>query len=561
MGPGQRPGRAAGDPAIKDYYVLLKTKMEYFSEYQHEFTEEEWNILKTHINNSLLSHEDFQQILDEKSDKLYEMFSDITESLTYRKDKKIHRTSLHIGQRKLFLTQLFFLNEYLETPFTEAIVIYAGAAPSNTMYLLGKMFPCVKFVLIDPNPFHLFKNKKGVDLKIINYDNLKHIIPKKLIISKDGSWAVPYNEYFRSNTDHPPKTILNNNVIVKLQTITADIINNTNEQFFIYQDYFTIDICKELRKLEKIFFWSDIRTDSNGDSIEITDPDDFHIIWNSAQQYIWMRMLQPEQSMLKFRAPFDFDEKTYNKLKTDSHQPMKDIKLAKKEGLDFLTNYKNQEFHFYKGKILLQCWSRRSSTESRLIVSRNTIIHDRIKKYDWHEYEDKFCYLNNVVRTFKYYTNEHTNAKIGFDNCFDCTREAQIMEGYDNPVANVEKIRKDLNAIIPRNLFADGHGKLNSQNNIILKYLKFILHKQQYDPINDILKKSQKKYAGNTNHAYFMKQQYDPINDILKKSQKKYAGNTNHAYFMKQQVNYPKSTHTFDGRLLFYVNKTTPLNM
>jgi hypothetical protein len=107
------------------------------------------------------------------------------------------------------------------------------------------------------------------------------------------------------------------------------------------------------------------------------------------------------------------------------------------------------------------------------------------------------------------------------------------MEGYDNPVANVEKIRKDLNAIIPRNLFADGHGKLNSQNNIILKYLKFILHKQQYDPINDILKKSQKKYAGNTNHAYFM----------------------------KQQVNYPKSTHTFDGRLLFYVNKTTPLNM
>jgi len=503
--------------------------MEYFSKYQCEFTTEEWNIIKKHVDESILGHEDFQELLESNENlEPYEMFTDISESLKYRKNKKIHRTSLHIGQRKLFLTQLFFLNDYLESPFSEAIVIYAGAAPSNTMYLLGKMFPCVKFVLIDPNPFHLFKQTKGIDLKIVNLKDLRHSSSKQLTISKDGSWSVPYNEYFQSEKCQPPLTILHNNIIVKLDSIDHNIIKNMNYQFFIYQDYFTLEICKELKKLGKSFFWSDIRTDSNGENVEITDPDDFHIIWNSAQQYIWLRELQPEYSMLKFRAPFDFDEKTYNKLKNDNGQPMKDIMLAKEQGLDFLEYYKNQEFHFYKGRILLQCWSRRSSTESRLLVSLKTIIADKVKKYDWHDYEDKFCYLNNVVRTFVYYDNEHTNPKIGIDNCFDCTREVQIMEDYHNanPIGLVEKIRKDLNAIIPRNLFSDNHGKFTNPNNKILNYLKFVLHKEQYEPFSADNKKLQKKYAGNTDHSIFMKKQDD--------------------------INYPKSTHTFSNRIAFY---------
>ncbi len=84
---------------------------------------------------------------------------------------KVKRNTLHWGQRKLLLSEIEFLtlfatnNQWFETLLhkdsstvqetseQETIFLYAGAAPGKHLNLLSDMFPTIKFVLVDPNPF------------------------------------------------------------------------------------------------------------------------------------------------------------------------------------------------------------------------------------------------------------------------------------------------------------------------------------------------------------------------------------------------------------------------
>ena len=52
------------------------------------------------------------------------------------------KTTIHWGQRKLFLTELQFLTHFWDpNQVPEPIVIYAGAAPGRHFPLLSKLFP------------------------------------------------------------------------------------------------------------------------------------------------------------------------------------------------------------------------------------------------------------------------------------------------------------------------------------------------------------------------------------------------------------------------------------
>lgn len=62
------------------------------------------------------------------------------------------RTTIHLGQRKLHLTEVEFFLEKL-SPLKKYIVVYAGAAPGSHTVLLRKMFRNIKFHLVDPAPF------------------------------------------------------------------------------------------------------------------------------------------------------------------------------------------------------------------------------------------------------------------------------------------------------------------------------------------------------------------------------------------------------------------------
>ncbi len=71
--------------------------------------------------------------------------------LEYRDRKKQIKTSLHWGQRKLLMSEIYFLTKY---GHLSKKVVYAGAARGDHLLYLSKLFPEHEFELWDPNPFH-----------------------------------------------------------------------------------------------------------------------------------------------------------------------------------------------------------------------------------------------------------------------------------------------------------------------------------------------------------------------------------------------------------------------
>ena len=72
-----------------------------------------------------------------------------------RKDER-KKLAAHWGQRKLFLSELYFLTKYAGLSKN---VIYAGAAPGKHTKYLATLFPEHKFILVDPSPFHIEENE------------------------------------------------------------------------------------------------------------------------------------------------------------------------------------------------------------------------------------------------------------------------------------------------------------------------------------------------------------------------------------------------------------------
>lgn len=86
---------------------------------------------------------------------------DFPEKKYVPRQKNEDRTAVHYGQRKLLLSEVEFItnvcNELISLHpkqlFKKIVLIYAGAAPGNHIPLLSRMFPFVKFHLVDPAKF------------------------------------------------------------------------------------------------------------------------------------------------------------------------------------------------------------------------------------------------------------------------------------------------------------------------------------------------------------------------------------------------------------------------
>jgi len=78
--------------------------------------------------------------------------------LPYRTDKDIKGllntyVFAHLGQRKLFITELYMLSRYLKSYQDKAVMVYAGAAAGIHFPYLSKIFPNVDMHLYDPADF------------------------------------------------------------------------------------------------------------------------------------------------------------------------------------------------------------------------------------------------------------------------------------------------------------------------------------------------------------------------------------------------------------------------
>lgn len=95
------------------------------------------------------------------------------------------QTNIHIGQRKLLLSEIQLLTEWYDKNNGHPILLYVGAAPGTHLILLSYMFPNVFFILYDgakfdpelkkyPNIYEIHEGQQG----FVTTDLVKSLKPK-----------------------------------------------------------------------------------------------------------------------------------------------------------------------------------------------------------------------------------------------------------------------------------------------------------------------------------------------------------------------------------------------
>lgn len=270
------------------------------------------------------------------------------------------KPQVHIGQRKLFLTELQFLSKNKNNPYC----IYAGSAPSNKTHYLSTLFD-IKLILIDPNKFDIRLNNLTSHRKI-KHNDIIHLY---------------YNYPTQSNKYNINKSINKMTKLEKKQML--DFIKKSKYKIFIIEDYMT-DEYAELFKGLKHSFISDIRSNISTNR----HPSDFDIYWNSSMMFNWISILQPENSMLKFRPLY------YNE--TIKYKEMSEFKTSLKYGIDFKSDIKNNIYKMPKSTLYIQAWAGKTSSELRMLIKKKDIFN--IIEYNCKEIQDKMFYFNNINR-------------------------------------------------------------------------------------------------------------------------------------------------------------------
>lgn len=331
---------------------------------------------------------------------------DLEHKLPYQENTKIFKTSTHIGQRKLFNTELEFFVDKLPAN-KQVVCLYAGAAPSNHTGYLSKLFPNVKFILVDPNPFDIFEAEPVM---------LESIDPIEDI----------------------------------------DIAVKGNAKIYIINDIMTTEIAEAVKAAiprDELFFISDIRT-----SVSDAEPDTIDILWNLSQQYNWMTIMSPSWSMLKFRHPFYAENIKIFEQKCAQSPYKEDFEMSKTFGIDFIENHKAKVLEYWAGTINLQTFAGPSSTETRLIT-------DSLGTHMWgtaQDYDDKLFFYNSIYRCYTHHFNDNADWKLGFDHCNCCAKENYLWKKYKEAYScktSVRDLVAKLSQITKRSLIRDNHGR------------------------------------------------------------------------------------------------------
>lgn len=350
----------------------------------------------------------------------------IPENLKYCRSGTLLKQSIHIGQLKLFLSEIQFLTDSLETCTEPAVVIYAGSAPSNKIPYIQKLFPNVKFVLIDPNE-HFFMNSATSN----QYD--RSDVEKYVYYAVSTNTKCPgYTARVSASVEPYINTYLEGVMLrkdadLRIPDNLGERIDSSRVMCHVIEQYMTDDIAEKLAPLckkHKTLFMSDIRGQLNSTGY----PTDYDIIWNSAMMYNWISIMNPTRYMLKFRCPYEFGNKgaalytsEYNKHK-NTHADIK------KCGINFLDDIKRGKFVYLKPEsVWLQAFAPISSTEVRLVGSGLKLAEMDVK-----DYEDKIFYFNNIHRQYGYHSDHEDmlNYFTGIDRCGDCGLMCRIVKDY-----------------------------------------------------------------------------------------------------------------------------------
>lgn len=302
---------------------------------------------------------------------------DSLQYIKYFPRKQLLKSVVHIGQLKLLINEIEFLTEKIHiSNYNNTHIVYAGAAPGMHISVLLDMFPGLNWHLVDPNKF--------CDSLVYKCKNMNNV---ELV-----------NDYF---TDKTAKHYFN-----------------------------TLK-----RKNKTILFISDIRCGP-----EATDIMEEDIDRDNIYQAKWHKIMKSDYALLKFRIPrlpkdktipkkYQDHKTTYERMLNKKHNKSetKQNTIILKKG-ENCNNYDNTElfhdkYNYLQGEVCVQCFAPKSSTETRLIVSKNA---KRIN-YSLDDYEGRLFYHNSIGRA-KHYNNRYKLR--GVDSCYDCTRFTYSLHMY-----------------------------------------------------------------------------------------------------------------------------------
>ena len=443
-----------------NYDKYLKYKKKYLTEKNNMIqqggninTDKEYII---HVNDKIKDFIHNKDVLP-----LYDI-KDLPSSLKYSYEYNFKNfVNCHLGQRKLLLTEIEFYNKCVDfnKSYTDNnIVIYGGSASCEHLPIILEMYPKLKFILIDPN-YHSIDGKykyiyQNVD--VIDNENNKAFLNNlkqnnnrskhlhkttKMLLESCFMYDNKTHDVLNLNQNNHKKTMNQFKSIFyeKKENVIENIIKD-DTRVYIIQDYLTINVCNLLKSYidntmtkPNIFFLTDIRT------MVFKGISDVDIVWNSALQIIFLKILRPEFSMLKFRVPF-YLEKSKGFMKeliedtSGRYDFVKnDLEFVKKEyKLDLITNYNNNKFIYFQNDfIFIQPWAPPLSSETRFFVSKKNI--DAPYTEYTQDYEHQFYYFN-FLRNYKFFsifydiTKKHK--ELHYDGCMDCCREIMILDDY-----------------------------------------------------------------------------------------------------------------------------------
>jgi hypothetical protein len=452
---------------------------------------EKVHMLKSYVYLDNLNYKKYLQEVIEGT-KTIKYFDEIPHSLPYEVLNDSATFSIHIGQLKLFLTEVEFLTEKLSKHDEEVIMVYAGSAPCMHASFLSNMFPKLKIVCVDPNEHIIYypNHKSSYDFPLLKSTvyfkaTLKNMYKSKyrnIQMYDSHSKSIRQLEKGRHGRDiERIGKSFDAQIERKDYKPIVNYIKNTNYKYYIIEDYFTDNIAELCAAFGagNFLFCSDIRSRESSRMM----PGDMDLLWNLAMQYNWLNIMQPAHCMLKFRCPFfeQEDREQFAQLLKDDSSYGEIFEESKKLGLDFIADYTSKKFRYIKpDKIYIQAFAGPSSSEARLIASK----YADVTEFDWKDYQDKFFYYNQAIRQYGYHNDYESvyDKDLCFDACGDCGLTYQIMleyyQKFEPKNANPKFVKTQIDALMQllRRKFYE-HRSLHG------KYLK------KYENINDIMAK------------------------------------------------------------------------
>ena len=268
--------------------------------------------------------------------------------------------------------------------------------------------PIEKYIWYDPN----FKHKVVYRAKITNFADDKIYIPRTLHHGQRKLFVQElqlFNETLGDNEAtvlyagsapglHLPYLVKCFPKIKFILWDPASFIPIDNSE--IHNDFFTDEVAQSYS--DKVdYFISDIRIGANTEGETWSQAFENQVLADMRAQERWTRIIRPRiASLLKNRFPY-------------------------------IINGEPKKYKYMKGKIMMQTWASKSSTETRLLSTPED--YDIDIEYDNVHYENYCAYHNLIIRqwvTFGLGLDGHTFGVRGFDRCFDCANEYSAWKTY-----------------------------------------------------------------------------------------------------------------------------------